>query len=154
MGKYPTQKELDEVFAGSYNALAPLAEQGAQALVFRADTPSAKTVVLKLYDPDDTIEERTEREVEALRKLSCVTIAELHDAGEIVIANKAYRFLATTFIEGETLGTAIRRGPLPVHDVAQIGIDIADAIAKLWQLKIVHRDIKPANIIWTPTRRY
>src|SRR5438270_8848043 len=145
MGKYPASRKLEQAFSGSYTSLVPLSNQGAQALVFRAYAAAgSKPVILKLYDPDDTIEERTEREVEALRSINCDTLVELHDAGEIVVGNKRYRFLATTFIEGENLAAAIKGGPFAIEHVVQIGIDVASAIEMLWRMKIVHRDIKPA----------
>jgi serine/threonine protein kinase len=51
------------------------------------------------------------------------------------------------FVEGQTLGDAIRTKPLPVTRIAQIGVAVADALAHVHARNMVHRDVKPANVL-------
>ena len=57
-------------------------------------------------------------------------------------------YLVMEFIEGETLGTKLRRQQtLPVRDAVQTVIAIARALASAHQQNLVHRDVKPSNVL-------
>src|SRR6185369_15822673 len=57
-----------------------------------------------------------------------------------------HRFIATEFIEGETLRERLRYG-IAVDDALDIAIQIASALVAAHRAGIVHRDIKPENIM-------
>jgi serine/threonine protein kinase len=40
------------------------------------------------------------------------------------------------------------RGRLPLPECVQLGVDLAQAVGALHQLKLIHRDLKPGNIIF------
>lgn len=142
----PSTDAVNAAFAGVYGNLVALGQQGAQGTVYKAAAADGTSVALKLYNLDQ-LEERTAREVDALRKLSGETIVRLHAAGEITIADENYRFIATTFIDGQPLSELLAAGAISPARAASIGADIAAAIAELWSFKIVHRDVKPPNIM-------
>jgi serine/threonine protein kinase len=50
-------------------------------------------------------------------------------------------------IEGETLHEFVRRGPLPLAKVIDVGIAVANALDAAHEKGIIHRDIKPGNIM-------
>ena len=56
---------------------------------------------------------------------------------------------AWSYYEGETLKKKIERGPLPIDEVLNISVQIAQGLSKAHEAGIVHRDIKPANVIVT-----
>ena len=125
---------------------------GGQGTVFKAEAivggsgASKEIVALKVYYPNQ-MEQRTAREVEALRKLGCRSIVKLHASGPTEMRGQRCRFVATAYIDGEVLSECVAKGPMPSPQVAAIGREISVAITELWSLRIVHRDIKPSNIL-------
>ncbi len=66
------------------------------------------------------------------------------------VVDDEHCFIAMQCLEGETLATRIRRGPIAVGEALEIATQIADALAEAHAKGVVHRDIKPQNIIITP----
>ena len=55
-------------------------------------------------------------------------------------------------IKGQTLRDRLDSGPLKIHQIVDIGIQIADALHSTHTDGIIHRDIKPGNIFLTDAR--
>jgi len=149
-----TQQEVENAFAGSFQQIASI-QVGGQGVVFKALTvtgAAAAAVALKIYHPDQ-LDERSAREVRALRAIQGETIVRLHEAGSRVIRGQKCPYVATSYVEGEVLSKVIERGPLGITHVARVGHDIALAIDLLWGPRIVHRDIKPSNIMMAVSGR-
>ena len=53
------------------------------------------------------------------------------------------------YLEGETLAQRLQKGALPIQQVLQYAIEIADALDKAHRKGITHRDLKPGNIMLT-----
>ena len=53
------------------------------------------------------------------------------------------------YLEGETLAQRLVKGPLPLDQVLQYAIEIADALDKAHRKGVTHRDLKPGNIMLT-----
>ena len=53
------------------------------------------------------------------------------------------------YLEGETLAQRLDKGPLPLNQVLQYAIEIADALDKTHRQGVTHRDLKPGNIMLT-----
>src|SRR5467141_2731804 len=55
------------------------------------------------------------------------------------------------YLEGQTLAQRLQKGALPLEQVLQYAIEIADALDKAHRKGVTHRDLKPGNIMLTKT---
>jgi TolB-like protein/tetratricopeptide (TPR) repeat protein len=134
---------------GPYEILE-LRGQGGMGEVYRArDTRLGRDVAVKVVPPslsaDATFRRRFEREAKTIARLQHPHVCTIHDVGR----EQEVDYLVMEYLEGETLGERLRRGPLPLEDVVQIGTEIAGAVAAAHGQGIVHRDIKPGNVMLT-----
>ena len=56
-------------------------------------------------------------------------------------------FIATEYVQGETLRSVIAHGPLPPDRARSIATDIAGALAAAHDAGVIHRDLKPENVL-------
>ena len=68
--------------------------------------------------------ERFVREARIVSSLNHPHICTLHDIGE----HDGQRFIVMELLDGETLKQRIGARPLPVDDVLELGVQIADAL--------------------------
>src|SRR5713101_3898416 len=89
--------------------------------------------------------ERFEREARTIASLNHPHICTLYDIGR----QDGTDFLVMEYLEGETLARRLMKGPLPLEQVLQFAVEIADALDKAHRKGITHRDLKPSNIMLT-----
>jgi len=146
--------EIDAAFPGRYLRIDVL-KSGGQGAVFRVEfgpnqeQPAGASVALKIYYADQ-LEERTQREIDALKQVQVASLVRFVATGRISIRGLPCLWLETAFIEGESLADVIARGSLSVLQTARIAHDVAGALHELWAHRIVHRDVKPDNIMLRP----
>jgi predicted ATPase len=87
--------------------------------------------------------ERLEREARAASALNHPGILTVYDIGEA----GGVHFIATEFVDGETLRERMARGPMPVADAVGVARAVARALGAAHAAGVVHRDIKPENIM-------
>jgi eukaryotic-like serine/threonine-protein kinase len=136
---------------GPYEIAATLGA-GGMGEVYRAkDTRLGREVAIKVlpahFSSEPVRRQRFEREAKAISGLNHPNICVLYDVGH----QDGVDYLVMEYIDGETLGKRLERGPLPAEQVATIGREIAGALDRAHRAGIIHRDLKPGNIIVTKT---
>jgi Tol biopolymer transport system component len=134
---------------GPYEIVSPLGA-GGMGEVYRArDTRLERTVAIKVLpshlssDPD--LKHRFEREARTISSLNHPHICHLYDVG----SQDGTDYLVMEYLEGETLDHRLQKGPLPLKQALECGLQIADALEKAHRTGILHRDLKPGNIMLT-----
>jgi len=118
--------------------------------VYRArDTRLDRTVAVKILpshlSENPEAKQRFEREARAISSLNHPHICVLHDVG----SQDGTSFLVMEYLQGESLESHLRKGPLPLKQALEIGVQICEALEKAHRAGIVHRDLKPGNIMVT-----
>lgn len=113
------------------------------------DTKLDRKVALKIL-PSDVVDARSGdrvrrfvQEAKAASALNHPNILTIYEIDEI----DSEQFIATEFIDGETLRDRIRTSPFKPVDAIDVGIQVASALAATHSVGITHRDIKPDNIM-------
>ena len=118
--------------------------------VYRAkDTRLGRVVAVKVLSSgvaaDPERRHRFEQEARAASALNHPHICVLYDIG----SESGTDFLVMEYLEGQSVAECLEKGALPLDQVLQVAVEIADALDKAHRQGIVHRDLKPGNVMLT-----
>jgi serine/threonine protein kinase len=135
---------------GPYRLIALIGVGGMGEIHLAEDTRLDRRVALKLLPFQFTTDEsrllrfiREAKSASALNHPNIITIYDVGHADDI-------HYIATEFIEGDTLRHLMKQARLKLKEAIEIAIQIASALAAAHALGIVHRDIKPENVMVRP----
>ncbi len=144
IGRYEIERELG---------------RGAMGMVYVGKDPKIGRVVaiktLALADEFeqshlDEVKRRFYQEAETAGQLNHPAIVTIYDVGE----EHDLAYIAMDFIKGKSLDYYTRADSLlPIAEVFDIGIVIAEALDYAHNRKVVHRDVKPANMMYDRDNR-
>jgi serine/threonine protein kinase/ketosteroid isomerase-like protein len=132
-----------------YRILSPLGTGGMGVVYAAEDVRLGRPVAVKFVSADlvhsEEAVQRLRSEARAASALNHANICTIYDIGEV----DGRPFIVMELLKGESLRDRLARGALRVHQVLDIGIEVADALHSAHSAGIVHRDVKPGNIFIT-----
>jgi serine/threonine protein kinase len=135
---------------GPYQINARSGFGGMGEVYMAQDSRLQRKVALKLlpdyFSIDDERVRRFQQEARAISALNHPNILTIYEIGQI----DARHFIATEFIEGDTLRERMTKTQMKIGEVLDVATQVAGALSAAHQAGIVHRDIKPGNIMLRP----
>lgn len=131
VGPYAIEQELGR---GSYGVV----------YLARRD-PDAPHVALKVHLAPEDAEglARFQRESVLASRLDHPGIVGALESG----FHGRHPWVATEYVEGETLRERLKRGPLDAEETRRLANALAESLAYAHEQGVIHRDLKPANVI-------
>lgn len=132
---------------GPYKIIERIGAGGMGEVYLAQDTRLRRPVALKLlpayFASDEARARRFQSEARAASALNHPNILTIHEVGE----HAGVYYIATEFIDGQTIGELIRERRLSLDEILDCVEQVASALAVAHDAGIVHRDIKPENIM-------
>lgn len=130
-----------------YRITSQIGAGGMGEVYLAHDTRLNRKVALKVL-PADVVNnrdnlQRFEQEAQAASALNHPNIITIHEIG----AEGDTHFIATEFIEGETLRRRLQKMRFEIDETLNVATQIAAALEAAHRSRIVHRDIKPENVM-------
>ena len=145
IGRNQDQKIGREI--GPYRIIERLGAGGMGEVYLAQDARLNRLVALKIlpayFVSDDARLRRFQSEARAASALNHPNILTIHEVGE----SEDFRFIATEFIDGQTIRELIANADLSVEEILDVAEQVAFALSAAHAAGIVHRDIKPENIM-------
>ena len=132
---------------GAYVIVDLLGAGGMGEVYLAKDSRLDRTVALKVLSQEISRDKRRmqrfRQEAKVASSLNQPNILTVFEFGEA----DGLTFLATEFIDGETLREYLHRQRLKLVEILDIAIQVLAALDAAHEARIVHRDIKPENVM-------
>jgi eukaryotic-like serine/threonine-protein kinase len=135
---------------GHYRVISLIGAGGMGEVYLARDLRLERKVALKVlsseYTRDESRVRRFVQEARAVSALNHPNIITIHEVGEA----EGWRYIATEFVEGQTLRQRLAAGRMKTRAALDTAIQIGHALDAAHMRGIVHRDIKPENVMVRP----
>ena len=137
-----------------YNILSKLGE-GGMGVVYKAEDTKLDRIVALKFLPSHLTKSETDKarflqEAKAASAINHPNVCVIHDIQE----HDGQQFIVMEYVEGKTLREVVGsfdKTHMPLKDVIDTSVQIAEALKAAHEKGIVHRDIKSENIMVTET---
>jgi serine/threonine protein kinase len=135
---------------GRYEIRSKIGAGGMGEVFLATDSKLDRHIALKIL-PNDVANDaermrRFVQEAKAASALNHPNIITIHEIGE----TDNTHFIATEYIEGETLHKRLKSEPMSLKSLIDVAIQIGGALQAAHKAGIVHRDVKPENVMIRP----
>ena len=132
---------------GRYEIRSKIGAGGMGEVYLAQDTKLDRKVALKILSADVAANHnRMRRFVQEAKAASALNHPNIITIHEIDLTDSVH-FIATEFIDGETLRQRMNGAPIKLCEVLDLAAQIAGALSAAHAAGIVHRDVKPENIM-------
>ncbi|HYV11494.1 MAG TPA: protein kinase [Pyrinomonadaceae bacterium] len=133
---------------GRYEIRAHIGAGGMGQVYLAQDTSELnRTVAIKLLPAEVAADpkwmQRFIREARTVSGLNHPNVLTIYEFG----VHDSTRFMAMEYVDGLTLREHLNSNRLNLHEVLDIGVQVAAALNAAHEAHVIHRDIKPENIM-------
>ena len=130
-----------------YRIISKIGAGGMGEVYLAHDQKLDRKVALKILPLDVAADRgrmnRFMQEAKAASALNHPNIITIYEIDE----TDSGHFIATEFIDGETLRNRLQQAPMTMSAVLDVAVQVASALATAHRASIIHRDIKPENVM-------
>ncbi|MFI5006489.1 MAG: protein kinase, partial [Solirubrobacterales bacterium] len=142
---------------GHYQIVAKLGEGGMGVVYEAIDTLLNRPVALKVISAPASADPQRRRrflhEAQAASALNHPSIVTIYGIETTASTDGPIDVIAMECVVGRTLDQVIGERVMPLGQILDFAVQIADALATAHAAGIVHRDLKPSNVMVTETGR-
>src|SRR5688572_3200204 len=132
---------------GHYSVITKIGSGGMGDVYLAEDTKLGRRVAIKILPKEFTTDadrlSRFHLEARSASSLTHPNILTIHEIGEW----ESTHYIATEYVEGETLRHRLSRGRLTIDESMEYGVQLVSAVVAAHEAGVTHRDIKPENIM-------
>ncbi len=136
------------ILAGRYRLVARIGRGGMSSVYLARHTVIDRLAAVKILrtelSHDPVHRDRFLREARAVNRIQHENIIDITDYGE---TSEGVVFLVMEFVPGESLLSALARGPLAPLRAVHVARQIATGLGRAHQMNVIHRDLKPDNVL-------
>jgi len=142
---------INRVLSGRYKITERIGVGGMAEVYLAQDTVLGRIVAIKVmlpqYAADSDFTVRFRQEAASAANLQSPYIVNIYDWGQ----DQGTYYIVMEYVHGSDLKSGIKeRGAINQRKVAEIGIQVCQALSVAHNMDITHRDIKPQNIMVQP----
>jgi thioredoxin-like negative regulator of GroEL len=137
---------------GRYKIVRVVGQGGMGRVYLAEDMNLRRKVALKLLSnevsKDQELAQRFIHEAQNASRINHPNVVAIFDKG--LESELGKQFLVTEFVDGITLKDYLSTKKPTLFELANIALQVAEALTAAHQVGVVHRDIKPGNIMLLP----